>query len=99
MFETSIAITRESGVIAPGTTSAVPNVAVTAAVNMNRAIKLAIAEETPASRGARALVSTTLAIEWDASFTPFTKVSMSAWTIPVLNRRSSAIRHGSVRCR
>jgi len=99
MIETSIATTRDNGVIAPGTTSSVPIVAATAVVNMNGPIKLAIADETLAFRGESALVSTTVAIEWDASFTPFTKLSMSARTIPVMIRRSIAIRHGSVRCR
>jgi hypothetical protein len=98
-IEVSIAITRDSGVRAAGMTSAVPMVAATAVVKIKGPIKLASADDKLAFQGESAFVSTTVAIEWDASFRPFTKLSRSARIIPRMIRRSMAIRHGCGRYR
>ena len=91
-------MTSDNGVSAPGTTSAVPIVAATAVVNIKGPIKFARADDRLAFSGESALVSTTVAIECDASFRPFTKLSRRARKIPKMIRISMAIRHGCGRC-
>ena len=84
-----IATTMDNGVRPFSFTMAVPIVAATAVENKKGPTRLHTAVEKTAFTGESAFVATTVAIECEASFNPFTKFRASARIIP--NRTKGSI--------
>src|SRR5512137_940860 len=90
-IEVSIVTINESGVSPSVLTISVPMVTATAVEKRNGPIMLQIAVENTARIGESAFVATTVAIECEASLSPFTKYNARAKILPNSMKRSKPI--------